>query len=777
MLIVLVAIFLRAVHAQYPVDEWLFFRYVKYWGYAALFSTASLAAGLRLLGFVLPYPPRAGERLTLGFALGVLAFALGVFLFGLAGQFGKIFFFAWPSILLAFGGPQLWRDFRRARAHLRRFGLRLLLPKGGVELLAAVLIVISTLAIYLQVLTPQNMSYDAGWYHLPIAEQYVAAGAIRPFAEGWYLGAYPQLASLLYTWAFQSPGTLFDHQALASHIEWALFLATLPALSALVRKLLFPARTPFAAAALFLFPGIFLYDSNLSTGADHILAFWAPALGIALVRMGRSFTIREAVLGGALLAAAVLTKYQACYFVVPSALFVLVLTARWRRPKPALAWGITALLVSSAHWLKNWIFYGDPFYPLLNGILHDHPFFPGAAAEFEKAFWPDAFALHGTLLEKTVETLKVLVTFSFVPHDWGTFHGETPVFGSLFTLTVPMLLCFRRTLKTWLLVIAVHLGIVVWFVTSHQDRFLQALLPWMAASTAVALALAWREGVWVRTGVAVLVAAQVVWGGDVYFFRTHAMVGDAPLKATIDFIAAGHRKEYESRFLVHNEMREIGKGFPTGAKVLLHRSRDRLGIGVPTVVDETGWQGAIEYLDLGGPRAVDLFWRSLGITHVLWRNQMGDSSPADLAREAVFASALRALGEGSPRTSGDWRITKLRSSPQDLPETTPPLRIAWLGCGGDPPLGVYKPAGLAKRVPDKTLTEGQVENDTQAALLGVDALVLRPSCGYASKAKPAIERQFELHATAGDVGLWTRKSGETVAGAGLGIAGAGAPPG
>ncbi len=758
LLIVLIAIFLRAVHAQYPVDDWLFFRFVKYWAYAALFSTASLAAGLRLLDLVLPYPPRVGERLTLGFALGVLAFALGVFLFGLAGQFGKVFFFAWPAGLLAFGGAQLWRDFRRARAHLRRFGMRLLLPKNAVELLAAVLIVISTLAIYLQVLTPQNVSYDASWYHLPIAEQYAAAGAIRPFAEGWYLGAYPQLASLLYTWAFQSPGDLFDHQALASHLEWVLFLATLPALSVLVRKLLFPARTPFAAAALFLFPGIFLYDSNLSTGADHILAFWAPALGIALIRMGRSFTLREAVLGGALLAAAVLTKYQACYFALPSALFVLVLAVRWRRPVPAAAWAITTLLLSSAHWLKNWIFYGDPFYPLLNGILHDHPFFAGAATEFEKAFWPDAFVLHGTLLEKTVETLKTLVTFSFVPHDWGTFHGETPVFGSLFTLTVPMLLCFRRTLKIWLLVIAVHLGIVVWFVTSHQDRFLQALVPWMAACTAAALALAWREGVWVRTGVAVLVAAQVVWSGDIYFFRTHAMVGDAPLKATIEFISAGHRKEYQSRFLVHNEMREIGKSFPPDAKVLLHRSRDRLGIGVPTVVDETGWQGAIEYLELGGPRAVDQLWRSFGITHVLWRIQMGDSSPADLAREAVFASALHVLGDGPPRASGDWRITKLRANSPALPETTPLLRIAWLGCGGDPPLGIYRPAGLVKRDPEKTLTESQVENDTQAALRGVDALVLRPSCDYASKAKPAIERQFDLHATAGDVGLWTRRS-------------------
>jgi len=757
LLVLLLAIFLRSVHAQYPLDEWLFFRYAKYWGYAALFSSACLAAGLRVLGFILPYPPRVGERLTLGFALGVLVFALGLFLIGLLGLFGRIFFFAWPAALLFFGGPQLWRSLRRARMRIQPFGMRLVLPRGGIEALAVVLILISLLAIYLQVLTPQNVSYDAGWYHLPIAEQYAATGAIRPFAEGWYLGSYPQLSSLLYAWAFQSPGDLFDHQALASHIEWALFLATLPSISALTRKLLFPARTPFAAAVLFLFPGLFLYDSNLCTGADHILAFWAPALAIALMRMGRSFTVRESILGGALLAATVLTKYQACYFVVPSALFVLVLVFRSRHLYPALAWAMTALAVSSAHWLKNWICYGDPIYPLLHGIFPSHPFHPESTEEFERAFWPGAFALRGTLLERIGETLNALVTFSFVPHNWTSFHGDTPVFGSLFTLTTPMLLYFRRTWKLGLFVIAVHVGIAVWFVTSHQDRFLQALLPWMAASTAAVLVLAWRTGRWVRVGVTALVAAQLVWGADVYFFRTHAMIGDAPLKALIDFVGAGHRKEYQSRFVVHEEMQKIGHGLPPKAKVLIHNSRDRFGLGLPSLTDEPGWQGGIEYLEMGGPRAVGQRWHDLEITHVLWRTEHGDMSPEDLAREAVFARAIHALGEGTPQVTGGWRIAKIRPDLPDAPAMTSPTRIAWLGCGGDPPTGIYAPPGLVPRVPGKTLKVDQLVNDPQAALTGVDALVLRPSCDYAAKVKPTIEGQFNLYTTAGDVGLWIKK--------------------
>jgi hypothetical protein len=46
------------------------------------------------------------------------------------------------------------------------------------------------------------------------------------------------------------------------------------------------------------------------------------------------------------------------------------------------------------------------------------------------------------------------------------------------------------------------------------------------------------------------------------------------------------------------------------------------------------------------------------------------------------------------------------------------------------------------------------------ALLGIDALVLRPSCEYAEKARPAIETQFEKVAQAEDVSLWLRRPGE-----------------
>ena len=47
------------------------------------------------------------------------------------------------------------------------------------------------------------------------------------------------------------------------------------------------------AAALFLFPGILVYDSAPALMADHVMAFWVPPLALALLRFRRWFTPRE----------------------------------------------------------------------------------------------------------------------------------------------------------------------------------------------------------------------------------------------------------------------------------------------------------------------------------------------------------------------------------------------------------------------------------------------------------------------------------------------------
>lgn len=758
-----VVVFACIANQHFPLREWLLFMYARYWLFAAFFAASSLAAGLALAERVVRRPWRVGEYATLAFALGVLVFSLGIFLGGLAKLYGGVFFFAWPGLLLAAGGRSAWRQLRALRGELGRGFLARYLPHGWTETLAAVFLAVCLVAVYLQVMTPLNVGGDSYWYHLPIAEHYVASGGIRPFAEGWYLGAYPHLASLLYTWAFQSPGVLFDHVALCSHLEWALFLATLAGVSVLTRTLLVGVRVPYAAAAVFLFPGLFLYDSSLITGADHVLAFWAPALGVALVRMGERFTVREAALAGALTGATILTKYQGSYFFVPAGLLVLVLAARARRMAPVLGWALACLAVSSAHWLKNWVFYGDPFYPLLNKLFPEHPFHQGAA---DLMYWDAQFLLSGTFWEKVGKTLEALVGFSFVPHDWSGFHGDRPTFGSLFTLLIPVLFFvgmgkgagarpgWRK--RVWLTVIAVHLGVLVWFVTNHQDRYLQALLPWMAACTAATLSLAWRGGALVRVAAFLLVGFQVAWGSDIYFIRSHSMIGDSPLKMTIDHIGAGQQKRYADRRRLHfGSLEEVGKRLSADAKVLIHERHDRLGLGTASISDTLAWQGAVDYKVLDTAAAAYQLWHAMGATHVLWWNDRGGMSPDELAREAVFARTADLWGAGEEGI-GDKRLSRLEAEPRDRTAAAQPTRIAWLGCGDDPTTALYSPRDLVARSPSAPLAMEQVREAPLEALAGANAVVLRSGCDL-GKAPAGIPAQFKLAIRAGEVNLWIRR--------------------
>ena len=112
-----------------------------------------------------------------------------------------------------------------------------------------------------------------------------------------------------------------------------------------------------------------------------------------------------------------------------------------------------------------------------------------------------------------------------------------PVFGSLFTLLSVCLPFLRRTRRLWALTGATLLAVAVWYWTHHQDRYLETLLPWMTAVTAGAMVLVWRgRPLSVSPPRArarsLLVALQIVWGGDVYFIPGHAMIG-SPVKASV----------------------------------------------------------------------------------------------------------------------------------------------------------------------------------------------------------------------------------------------------
>jgi len=138
--------------------------------------------------------------------------------------------------------------------------------------------------IYLGLLSPESVNYDATWYHLRIAQDYARWGRIRPFYD--YSAIVPQLASIVHTWGYLVPGLDgAPRWMMALHIEFALFLWTLVGVAAGIQRLIGDFTLPATWASFFLFPIIFVYDSNIGGAADHVSAFFAMPVVLATLRL------------------------------------------------------------------------------------------------------------------------------------------------------------------------------------------------------------------------------------------------------------------------------------------------------------------------------------------------------------------------------------------------------------------------------------------------------------------------------------------------------------
>ena len=734
----------------YPIREWLLLFWVRAGLGAGAFALASLAAGTKVLALLRLPTGRSVDRAVLALALGVLLFALGIYVAGLFGLLAGWFFFAWPAALLLAGGSTLWREGARVARHLRAFGSRAALPGRPAQALAALALVTGTFLLYLHALAPSGISFDARWYHLPIAEGYAASGRIRPFPEGWYLGTYPHLSSLLYTWAFLAPGELRHHLCLAVHLEFVLRLGTVAGISALAARLLNGPRLRYGGAALFLFPCVYLPWNGMNGGADDVVAFWAAPLGLALFRYLASDDRRNAWLLGALAGAAALTKYQAIYLLAPVALVLGGDTLLRRRFRLLLMAAATALVVSSPHWLKNWIAYGDPLYPNLSRWLPAHPLFRGARDWLARYYWMNGADPSLSTAQRLFGAARAWIDFSFFPHGWGGRPGDRPEFGSLFTLLVPCVFWVRPRGRALLLVACTQVGIAVWYLTYQDDRFLQAIVPWLAACTATILAALWRtERVSVRVAAGLLVAFQVAWGADVHFRH------DSPLREVADLVADGGKRNFERHAYAGSELQAIGKKIDDPrAKLVSHDFYQTVGVGTSLLCDNPAWQGAIDYVALDTPERTLRKWRRLGATHVIFPLHKEARDPEDLARDAVFARAAVAFTR-SPFAVAGYQVARLVDHrPRDAERE--PTRIAWLGCGTERALGVYTPEGFAGGELDHPLTSAELSSDASAALAGVNAVWLRSGCSDAASAEAVLSKHFKEVLRSGDVTLVIR---------------------
>lgn len=718
----------------YPISQWLLWHYLVVIALALVATAAMLSLGdvvlRRVFGLSLP----SHERVALALMLGLFGFELGMFLLGLCQAYGRTTFVVYPVLLLLLGLSQ-WRALHRRCVRLTHVG-----PRLGPKHLIFIAFGVGALAlIYFALLTPYNVQYDARWKHMPLAEDYVAHGGIRRMPEGWVFSARPHSTSYLYAWAFLLPfGTLFHKMELAAHLEFVVFgLTTLFSIPALIRYLVPKADARTVWAARFLFPGVFLYDSSLSAGADHFGAVISPALAIVLIRAYRRLDRKWVLLAAVCMAAAIMVKETVAIMLVP--IPAMVLSARWlvlyftqrvcRRTLVStlgLALSVCAFL-TSPFWLRNWIWHGNPVYPSLASWFPSRPWSATAAYRFSNEYsdvlmWSPKRDWGGI-----AATLKNLYSFSFEPNDWSKLHGDRPVFGSLMTILIPTLFWLRRTRRIWWLVAWIHGAIFIWYWVHHQDRYLQAILPLMTAATASILILIYRNTrPVVKHAVTFLIAVQLAATCDVYFIATHSMAGSA-VKRVVDNIGFGHAKKYDERFVIEPRWTAVGKALPPGARVLFHDTQNNLGTFHEGVRDVSLWQFGLSYSDAKLPSEIHRWLSDMGVTHMILsanKSTGGDRVAGDLM---FFDFAYRRAHQ-----INDLDGLLLFEFPQTISDISFKSGVVYVSC--DPELEMalhpmsnlaqpaYGPESLPRREPTSvTHDEGQVrrwlENDADFAVV------------------------------------------------------------
>ena len=712
----------RLFSERYPVRGWLIWDFAQIWTWQLLLSAACISFGHLLLDPLVRTERDPLERLVLDLATGVVVFVVAMYVAGALGIYGATFAVALPVVMLGAGGASVVPLLRRLREAWRVRPASTLL--GGA---ARVFGALGLALLYLQIVTPNAISYDAAWSHLVIAEDFAREGGIVAFPAE-FAKNLPHLHSLLYTWGFLVPG-LADpalRWMMGLHTEFMLFVWTLVAVVPATRWVLGRVPPPGTFAAFFLFPGFFVADAYLGAGSDHVAAFFALPLFLASVRAvedlaglaraagqggdqggdqsgdrdrTRRRPWRMCLLVGLFAGAALHTKYQSIYIVIPAlgllvGFFIAAVVRSWRhRQRDSQGEGhttrLTATLREAAlavlalfggtligfgpHLLTNWIFYRNPTYPFLSAVFPwTRPALPDLPFLLQHLTLPESLLPPTDLGERLSTSVVVMFTFPFGRvFEWAP---RNPVFGFLFSVLVPVALWLgrnRRLLTGLGLALA---GVFLWAFTYRVERNLQLVLPWMVPVTVAAMSQAYRAGGFLRAAVVPLVILQVVWGGELMLSASSDR-----LASTFDLFRggwlAGPRglpKRYDP---YRYEYRRLAEALPHDAVVLLHTAHLQLGINRRTLSDLAGSQFVIDYRPMTTPRDVHLKLRQLGVTHMVWN---GVDYPASKQEDVLFVAYSRRYGLRRPSGSGFtlWEL------PREAPPPGAVLQVVTVGVDG-----------------------------------------------------------------------------------------------
>jgi hypothetical protein len=699
-------------------------------------------------------------------AVGTVGFTLAMYVGGAMALFTPTFALLLALAMLVLGGYDEYRLLLRLRREMLEARTTALTST------AAVFGIVCIGLVYLSLITPSAVNYDSAWYHLRIAQDYARWGRIAPFYD--YNACVPHLASILYTWGYLVPGlTVAQRWLMALHLEFALLLWTLAGVVAGVQRLLGDNKIRGTWVVFFLFPMIFVYDSNLGGAADHVLAFFSVPMVLATFLVLKGFTKERCALLAITLAGATLTKYQAAYVIGPLVAVILIAWVRawvrlflgnYGRERPFyvhnLKWSFIVLVSVGAlcvapHFIKNYVFYRNPVYPFLpNVFTSSRPSVPHASEYVNHIFTDRSWIPAGTLWEKFKHAVELFFTFSFKPHY--SCINYVPTFGSLFTLLLPGLFLVHPRRSTILTSIIGTAALLIWGMTYNVDRNLQTFMPILVCVTGALLVGLWRLGTLARVGLVPLVALQLLWGADVPFLPANGSYcsGSDRLSSSIALIRSGFEGHAKSRFDNYfGNFVAIGQELPKNAKVLLHAAHQSLGIDRDILLDMAGFQGLISYDNTRTPRELFDYYRSLGITHIVDGPGHGEATRQE---EALYYTFLTRYCESLNNKGGRVFAMPITAPPAEAPYQVLSLGVQGYADGLYPISALNAPEHLPQQLRNYSAPTRPLAQANASSLLSLAQLALLATARNAD-VNTELANGFEQIHTADGVTVYARR--------------------
>ncbi|HTH15868.1 MAG TPA: hypothetical protein VL974_04385 [Magnetospirillum sp.] len=439
-----------------------------------LFTLVTTGAGTSVLaGFGLARHFTHGGRFALAFGLGCLLVYVGV---ATVGPFRldvtSVGAIAAAAAALALPTWAAWLNRLRSLNALATLAAAIAWCRANpwaAGLWAAVGLSLTSLLI--QGMAPPN-DYDSLMYHIALPRRDVEQGFIGPDWELSVFSFFPALAEHMYRVALVLSG-----ERAAQCITGLFGVALAVGTSALARRLGLGATAAALAALMTVSVRATVWE--LATcEVEAVLACYVVALLLIYLHWREQGGFAPMIVFGLLAGASVATKYHG--LVVVMGLAPVLLWEAFRRPRALAelaAGAMVALAVLAPHLVRDYVFTGNPVFPLLNHML-----FPDGPA-----FYRDMGQYMGRE-RSLLNLLRVYWDASVLP----TYYFDGAMLGAPYLLAFAPMAVFARPRPTLPLLGLIAIYTVVWYLTmSQQVRFLLPITPLFAIFAAAGAAWLW----------------------------------------------------------------------------------------------------------------------------------------------------------------------------------------------------------------------------------------------------------------------------------------------